>query len=161
MTDGVLVIGYGNTLRTDDGVGRHAAERLAADPRLAGATVIQVHQLAPELALDISRADLVVLIDAGHGPAAGELTINRVERASGLATTWSHHLDPASLLALADALYGRAPVAYVVTVAVASMEVGDRLSPAVAAALPLVVDAIATLVTGQMAVRPVTERTHA
>ena len=39
MTDSVaasLVIGYGNPLRSDDGVGWHVAERLADDPRLAG-----------------------------------------------------------------------------------------------------------------------------
>ena len=35
MTGGVLVVGYGNALRTDDGLGWHAAERLADDPRLA------------------------------------------------------------------------------------------------------------------------------
>ena len=54
--DGVLVIGYGNALRTDDGFGWHAAGRLAADPRLDGAEILQLHQLTPELALDISRA---------------------------------------------------------------------------------------------------------
>ena len=54
MTDGVLVVGYGNALRTDDGVGWHAAERLADDPRLADATVIAVHQLTP----DCPSADL-------------------------------------------------------------------------------------------------------
>jgi len=31
VTDDVLVIGYGNSLRTDDGLGWHAAERLAAE----------------------------------------------------------------------------------------------------------------------------------
>ena len=65
MTDaGVLVVGYGNPLCGDDGVGWHAAGLLASDPRLDGVRVVTHHQLAPELATDVSRASLVVLVDA-------------------------------------------------------------------------------------------------
>lgn len=102
MTTGVLVVGYGNALRTDDGLGWHAAELLAEDPRLDGAAVLARHQLTPELALDVSRATLVVLVDASHGPSPGTFTIERVEPAGRTGTTWSHHLDPASLVGLAD-----------------------------------------------------------
>jgi hydrogenase maturation protease len=154
LTERALVVGYGNLLRTDDGVGRYVAERLAGDARLARATVLGVHQLAPELALDISQADLVVFIDAGQGPASGDFTIRRLERTEDAGTTWSHHLEPAGLLAVADELYGHAPEAWVVAVGVESVEVGDRLSPAVEAALPGIVDAIAELIAGH-AVTPV------
>jgi hydrogenase maturation protease len=146
MTDGVLIVGYGNALRTDDGLGWHAAERLADDPRLAGASVIQRHQLTPELALDISEAALVVLVDASHGPPAGTFTVARVERAGGAGTTWSHHLSPPSLVALAHELYGAAPDVFLVSCGVESLEMGERLSPVVEAALPRVVDAVAVLV---------------
>ena len=53
MNRGVLVIGYGNVLRSDDGVGWHVTERLASDARFASVTVLQRHQLTPELALDL------------------------------------------------------------------------------------------------------------
>jgi len=161
MIDRVLVIGYGNSLRADDGVGRYVCERLVGDPRLVGATVIGAHQLAPELALDISRADLLVLVDAGRGPAPGTFTIEPLERSDGARSTWSHYLDPASLLALADELYGCSPATYVVEVGVESVEVGDRLSPAVEAALPMVVEAIVELAAGRTTVRPVAGPTHA
>jgi hypothetical protein len=65
-----LVVGYGNPLRSDDGIGWVIAGRLATDPRFAGTDVLQRHQLTPELALDISRAGLVVLVDARSGPPA-------------------------------------------------------------------------------------------
>jgi hydrogenase maturation protease len=146
MTDGVLVVGYGNPLRTDDGVGWHVAERLADDPRLAGVTVVRRHQLTPELALDISAATRVVLVDASHGPPAGTFTVARVERAEGSATTWSHHLGPPNLIALAHELYGRVPDVLLVSCGVKSLEIGDTLSPEVEAALPSVVDAVADLV---------------
>ena len=146
MTDGVLIVGYGNALRTDDGLGWHAAERLADDPRLDGATVLRRQQLTPELALDVSRADLVVLVDASLDRPAGTFTTERVERADGSGTTWSHHLDPSSLVALAVELYGRAPDVFLVSVGVDSIDMGDRLSPVLDAALPSVVDAVAELV---------------
>lgn len=163
MTQGVLVVGYGNALRADDGLGWHVAERLADDPRLTGATVLRRHQLTPELALDISEATLVVLVDASHGPAAGTITVERLEPAvdpgpsgtSGSAapsgTTWSHHLTPATLVALARELYGRAPDVFVVGCGVASVEMGDELSPKIRDALPRVVDAVAELVASQVA----------
>lgn len=146
MTAGALVVGYGNPLRTDDGVGWHVADRLADDPRLDGAAVLRRHQLTPELALDVSAASLVVLVDASHGPAPGTFTVARAERAGDTGTTWSHHLGPPSLIALAHELYGRAPDVFVVSCGVQSLEIGDTLSPVVEAALPAVVDAVAELV---------------
>lgn len=153
MTNGVLVVGYGNALRMDDGLGWHAAELLAEDPRLDGAAVLARHQLTPELALDFSRATLVVLVDASHGPPPGTFTIERVERAGRTGTTWSHHLDPASLVALGHELYGRTPDVYLVSVGAASLEMGDQLSPLLEAVLPRVVDAVAELVVSRVASR--------
>jgi hydrogenase maturation protease len=164
VTNGGLVVGYGNALRMDDGLGWHAAELLADDPRLDGTAVLARHQLTPELALDFSRATFVVLVDASHGPLPGTFTIERVEHAGGTGTTWSHHLNPASLVALAHELYGRAPDVYLVSVGAASLEIGDQLSPLLEAALPRVVDAVAELVASRVA-RPggeaVAERSHA
>lgn len=146
MIDGVLVVGYGNALRTDDGLGWHAAERFAQDPRFDGVVVLQRHQLTLELALDISTATLVVLVDSTSGSAPGELAVSHVERATAGDSTWSHHLGPGVLLALAHELYGRAADVFVVSCGVQSLEIGDRLSPLVEAALPRVVDAVADLV---------------
>jgi hydrogenase maturation protease len=146
---GVLVIGYGNTLRTDDGVGPRVAELLAGDPRLAGATVRACHQLSPELADDMRSATLVVLVDATTEAPPGAVIVRRVDRAGetrvdGGAT--SHHVDPGVLLALARDLYGAAPAAHVVSVGVADLRLGEALSPGVAAALPSAVEAVVRLV---------------
>jgi hydrogenase maturation protease len=150
---GSLVIGYGNPLRSDDGVGWQVAGRLAGDPRMAGAEILQRHQLTPELALDVSTADLVVLVDARSGPPPGTVTIERIERAPSSGTTWSHHLGPASLVGLAQELYGRAGEVHVISVGVASLEVGEGLSPAVEAAAGRVVEVVAGLVADAAAKR--------
>lgn len=143
---GPLVVGFGSLLRTDDGVGRRIADRLADDPRMRTATVIGCHQLTPDLALDISRATSVVMIDASPGTSAGTFTIEPLAPGDDHAGAWSHHLSPAALVALAVELYGRAPSVALVRVGVASLEVGDGLSPVVEAALPGIVDAVAALI---------------
>ena len=59
--------------------------------------------------------------------------------------TWSHHVSPTTLVAIARELYGRAYEVYVVSCGVQSLDIGDR-SPVVEQALPQMVDAIAELV---------------
>jgi hydrogenase maturation protease len=150
---GVLVIGYGNALRSDDGVGVHAAGMLARDPRLARADVRAAVQLAPELAADLAEASLVVLVDATVEAAPGEVVVRRVAGSGGAdgppggaSGATSHHVGVEELVALAAELYGAAPEVVVVSVGVTTMDVGEALSPTVAAALPGVADAVADLV---------------
>ena len=146
MTPGALIIGYGNVLRSDDGIGWHVVEHLAADARFDGLMILQRHQLTPELALDVSRADLVVLVDATQERPAATFAIERLIPMRTATTTWSHRMDPSTVVALARELYGRAPEVDVLSVGVASMDVGDRLSPALEAIVPHVVDALAALI---------------
>jgi len=145
---GVLVVGYGSFLRSDDGIGWHAAGLLAADPRLAGTRVLARHQLVPELAADVSRASLVVLVDAAAEGDPGSLSVRRVQPRPPTPATWSHHLDPETLAGLAEALYGLVPPIVLVSVAAGSLAEGDRLSAALERALPQVVEVVADVVTG-------------
>jgi hydrogenase maturation protease len=145
----VLLIGYGNPLRGDDGIGWRVAESAAADPRFAGVRVLTRHQLTPELAVDLSQAELAVLVDArvGSEPAGTIRTEWLDDATAGVAPTGSltHHVDPAQVVALAERLYGAHPRVAVVSVTVARLDAGDTLSPEVAAAAPRVVDAVAAL----------------
>jgi hydrogenase maturation protease len=143
---GTLVVGYGNALRGDDGAGGRAAALLARDPRLADATVLARHQLTPELAWNVSRASLVILVDASSDEDPGAVSVRRVEATDGAGSASSHALDPGALVALARVLWDAAPPVFVVSVGAASMEMEDRLSPEVERALPVVVDAVAAIV---------------
>jgi hydrogenase maturation protease len=137
----VLLVGYGNALRSDDGVGWHVARRAASDPRFAGARVVALHQLVPELALDLSGARLAIFVDADAAAGPGTVTVGPVEQSAGRSAT-SHHVDAGSLLLMARHLYGAAPMAAAVGVGIATMDVGEQLSPEVEAALPRVLEAI-------------------
>jgi len=156
---GVLVVGYGNPLRSDDGVGPAVAEALAADPRLAGAEIRAEHQLTPELALDASRASLLVLVDAAEDLAPGAIEVRRIE--TGLAgrgftqeagPPLTHHMDPSGILSLSRELFGAAPSSVVlIGIGASVLEVGETLSPLVAATVPRVVELVAGLVVDHMA----------
>jgi hydrogenase maturation protease len=58
-----LVIGFGNTLRSDDGVGPRVAS-VVAGWGLPGVVAIAVHQLGPELAEPLAEAGRAFFVDA-------------------------------------------------------------------------------------------------
>lgn len=143
-----LVIGYGNSLRADDGVGWHAAMRLASDARFEDVEVIARHQLTPELAEDVASAEAVVMIDARVGGGApGSIEIRRVSP-SVPRSRMSHHMDPSGLVGLTQELYGNVPSVWVVSVRADSFDEGEKLSSAAAAALPAVAEEVARLLSG-------------
>ena len=146
---GVLVVGYGNPLRSDDGVGWRAAQLLATDPRLAGARVLARHQLVPELALDVSRAPLVVLVDAAADGDPGSVSVRWIRPCPVAPAALSHHLDPMALAGLAEDIYGVVPPVAVVSLAAGSLAEGDRLTAAVERALPQLVEVVAAVVSGR------------
>ena len=123
-----LVIGFGNPLRRDDGVGPFVVGLLEPSADLE---VIACHQLTPEMAEAVSRAGRVIFIDARADLAPGEIAIEPVHpHASAL----FHQFDPGTLLACAAQLYGAAPEAFLAGVGAESFELGETLSPAVEAA---------------------------
>ena len=146
-----LVIGYGNTLRRDDGVGVRVAELLAADGRVAGVDVLTVHQLTPELALDVGGASFVVFVDADPSVEPGAVEVRPL--VLGVGTTEepgasSHRVGILELLGLARELTGGAPDAVAVAVGVADLELGEGLTPAVEAALPGIAERVRGLLAG-------------
>jgi hydrogenase maturation protease len=133
---GILVIGYGNSLRGDDVVGCRAAQQLAqsfhGDPEVE---VIASPQLTPEMADDVSRSGFVLFVDASEGEAAGTIRRSRVAP-EALAGGFTHSLTPSALLSAAEQLYGDAPEAIVLTLAGWSFELGSQLSPGASRSLP-------------------------
>ncbi|HEX8201510.1 MAG TPA: hypothetical protein VF590_13580 [Isosphaeraceae bacterium] len=98
-----LVIGYGNALRSDDGVGPRVAAAVAGWGR-PGVEEWAVHQFTPELAEPLAAVELAIFIDARH---AG---------------------DPRALLALVQAVSGRHPRAWWVTVPAPELGLGETRS---------------------------------
>ena len=122
----LLVIGYGNTLRSDDGVGAKVAAAVD-ELGLPGVAALVRHQLTPELAEPISEARAVVFVDAA-ADASNEVRLRPLEPAAG-AQLMAHAADPRSLLAFARQLFGRCPEAWWLTIPVENLGFGEELSP--------------------------------
>jgi len=128
-----LVIGYGNSLRGDDGVGPRVAEAVG-QLRLPGVRTLICPLLTPELADPISRAAKVIFVDAeivqGSGfkvPGSGipnpePVTPNserlcwRKLEPNDTSQLMAHAADPRTMLALARDVFGRVPEAWWLTI---------------------------------------------
>jgi hydrogenase maturation protease len=141
-----LVVGYGNPLRADDGLGLVVAQRLRSelegDRSLGDVVVLIRHQLTPELAEAISRARSVIFVDAREGDHPGLVDCRVVVPAEYGALAFSHDVDPPSLVTMARLLYGACPTAVVISVDGEEFGYGTTLSAPVQAAVPEVVQCI-------------------
>jgi hydrogenase maturation protease len=102
---GILVIGYGNTLRGDDGAGVQAAELIGMF--YPNVHCLTVHQLTIDLAETLSQHGTVVFLDASV--AVNKLTVTSLQIESQDANHDSHVLTPLTLLNVTHQLYGRSP----------------------------------------------------
>ena len=131
LTEGVtaaaLVIGYGNDLRGDDGIGPRVADAVAAWRR-PGVETLALTQLTPEVAASLAAAERVVFVDADARPDAPAVALSPLAAAPGVAAL-THGADPRALLALCQAVYARCPAAWLLTVPARRFDLGAPLSP--------------------------------
>lgn len=146
MVPGVLIIGYGNPLRGDDGIGFYAAKALEecfrAEPDVE---VMAAQELTPEMAEDVARSGIVLFVDAALGQAPGTIKRGTVRPEPGPGA-FSHSMTPSSLLSAAGELYGDTPEAISLTLAGWSFEYGERLSKAAKLRMPELLRQAAALV---------------
>ena len=107
----ILLIGFGNPGRLDDGLGPALAEAVEA-LGIEGVTVEAGYQLDVEDAADVATHKTVVFADAdATGPAP--FSFRRVEPAEAMPLSFSSHsVQPEALLATARDLFGHAAEAY-------------------------------------------------
>lgn len=139
----ILIVGYGNDLRSDDGAGRVVAARIEA-MGLPGVAVRSQTQLTPELARAVTRADVVMFVDANVD--CTEMTVLPVESGDRGPQSLSHHTDPAALLLLAGDLGRVPPHTHAVSIPASNLGLGFDLSPATAAAVEEAVETIVEIV---------------
>jgi hydrogenase maturation protease len=144
-----LVIGYGNDLRGDDAAGRLVVGRVAGRA-VAGAEILSVHQLTPELATQVAGADRIVFVDA-YVATPGDIT--RVERVTGdgVDPPLGHVGGPHSLLRLSETLYGRRPDAWMVMVPALGFDFGADPSSTTLAGIADAVAHVEGLLAGSLA----------
>ncbi|GHV07145.1 hydrogenase maturation protease [Campylobacterota bacterium] len=117
-----LVIGYGNTLREDDGFGVVVALSLAKNPKYE---CICAMQLTPELVETIVQYQTVIFIDANLSNSAGVFAVP-LEYAENC---YGHALLPNTLMTMARKLYGAKTKYLIFSVGALSLGYSEELSP--------------------------------
>ena len=126
--DDFLIIGYGNTLRSDDGAGPRLAQAVAA-MNYAGVRALVCPLLTPELADPISRAGTVIFVDAAVD-APNEVLWRKLEP-NETSQLMAHAANPRTMLALARDVFGRVPDAWWLTIPALDLGFREDFSPGV------------------------------
>jgi hydrogenase maturation protease len=139
-----VVLGLGNTLHSDDGVGPQAIEMLRNDGRVPeDVALIEGGTLGLELLTYVWDCSFLLVLDAVDvGEPPGTLVRMSSQELQTLPGKGSvHQLGVADLLVALRVLAHRMPEVVLLGVQPANTEWGTELSPAVAAALPALADA--------------------
>lgn len=143
----ILIIGFGNVLRGDDGIGWLGANVLGSEYAADEAVeIVACQQLLPEHAEILSRADVAIFLDSQFC-AEYDLRCAPLISVSPQPNSITHHLNPENLMGLARALYGRCPRSFLVSVGGASFDCGAECSRAVREKLPEMLSLTCCLVT--------------
>lgn len=122
----VLVLGYGNRGRQDDGLGPTAADAIAA-LGWPGVTTWDNDQLTLEDTIEVAAHDVVFFVDAAReGPAP--FAMERLAPAMTIAFT-SHLLAPETLLAITQQQFGATPDAYLLAIRGHAFDFQEGLTP--------------------------------
>lgn len=125
----VLVLGYGNPGRQDDGLGPAVAAGIGSLgwPNL---TALDNYQLNIEDAVDAAAHDVVWFVDAAKtGPAP--YAVHDVSPSPTIDFT-SHIVRPEAILAIARQCYGAAPRAFLLAIRGYGFEFVEELTPGAA-----------------------------
>ena len=107
----VMVFGYGNPGRQDDGAGPYIAQKVE-ELDLPWVETDANYQLQIEDAASIREYDLVIFVDADCG-GKEPFSVRKLSPESGLSYT-THHMGPESILGLCEKVYGVSPYALLV-----------------------------------------------
>ncbi len=152
VANNILVLGLGNPLLRDDGIGLHviaALERLGL-PRAGGVRICDGGTLGLSLLPEIEGSDGLIVVDAARfGGAPGEVRVfdaEAMDAGIGAASSSAHELALADLLGAAR-LTGALPERRaLVGVAPADIAWGLEPTPEVAASIPSACAAVEAIV---------------
>jgi hydrogenase maturation protease len=150
----VLIIGYGNPDREDDGIAWHILHALTVKldltspesyedefPQFEPIDFAFYLQLTPEMAENIAAYEHVCFIDAHTGSIPEPVRLIDVE-SEFQRSPFTHHLTPQSLLSLCETIYGKKPDAALVSVLGHRFLFSRQLSQQTKALVPQAVDLI-------------------
>jgi hydrogenase maturation protease len=142
---GIVILGIGNLLLSDEGVGVHVANRLLEMELPAGVRVIEGGTDGFRLMNVVTGADRVVVVDAIKGGGEpGSIYRFDIEDAPSSPDTFKtsvHQIGILEVIHFSEFL-GKTPQATIIGVEPKSMEMSMDLSPEVEAKVPRVIELV-------------------
>ena len=125
----IIILGYGNPDRGDDGVAWHILMRLFNDLQIKDADLFCCDiisltsntdvwfnfQLLPEIAENLSTYQKAIFLDAHTGEIKENVKFSPVEPEFSN-SPFTHHMTPATLLALSNTLTGKHPESWLLSI---------------------------------------------
>ena len=138
----ILVLGVGNLLLSDEGVGVHVAQRMMTMHMPPEVQVVEGGTDGFGLVNVITEADRMILIDAVKGGGQpGSIYRFEIEDCPPFPDIFKTSVHQISILEVINlsSLIGTTPRTTIIGVEPASIEMGMNLSPAVAAKVPAII----------------------
>lgn len=111
----IILIGIGNCGRRDDGLGWAFLDAIKDEQSTNKTEMIYCYQLNVEDAELISKADVVVFIDAYEGKLINGCSFEICQEENNFSFT-THALSPGVIVSLCSSLYDKQPVSYVLKI---------------------------------------------
>lgn len=126
----VIVLGYGNSFRRDDGVGQRGAHAIAEWLNEIGheVTTWVGHQLLPEVALELEGKDLAIFVDASVDQYSDGYNIAEVTSSADIDGLNLHTCTPGWIKHLAAQMGIDMPKMVMVSVSGVDFDFGESLS---------------------------------
>jgi len=131
-TKKILIYGFGNPGRQDDGLGPEFAHRMevwAAQQNLSNITCDSNYQLNVEDALEISTYDLVVFADATIEENVEAFRLDILDPEKEIVKYTLHAASPGYILELCQEMYGKHPKTYLLRMKGYEWELAEGLTP--------------------------------
>ena len=141
----IVILGVGNLLLSDEGVGVHVANELVKLELPPGVTVVEGGTDGFRLINVITEADRLIVVDAVKGGGAPgsiyRFDINEVQNCPSGFKTSVHQIGILEVINLSG-LIGKTPQTTVIGIEPESLEMGMELSPEIKSKIPRIIELI-------------------
>jgi hydrogenase maturation protease len=121
----ICIIGIGNTLRSDDGIGAHICSELDKE-RLPGVFTLIVQQINTEMIEPLLAYEYLLFVDAAVD--RDEVSVRPLATESGATIASSHSMSVTMFRDLAKNLYSKQPEIFLCAVPGEDFDLGEKLS---------------------------------
>ncbi len=136
----VAVIGYGNMLRGDDGIGIVAVRQIKDFVKGLNVDTYEYHQLTIDVLPVLSVYEKIIFIDCSTDISHGEVLCHQIESDNTFTLTMTHHLTPQQILQLLEVLYNKNPSGYICKVGGRAFDFGCGISKEVKDSTPRLIE---------------------